>query len=70
MPQPVGNGFWAGKAGSLWSRIVYGPLGQKRGFDGDAPGALTLEQVITHRGRGSFDFGNANKLEFCGKSPS
>lgn len=46
-------------------------LDQKKGFDGEAPGALTLEQdIITHRGRVKFEFSNAYELEFCGKSPS
>lgn len=66
MLQPVrlGNGFWVGKAGSLWSR----PPGQKRGFDEEAPGPLTLEQVITHTGGARFEFYNAYELEFLAKA--
>lgn len=42
--------------------------GQKRGFDGEAPGPLTLEQVITHTGGARFEFHNAYKLEFLAKA--
>lgn len=33
--------------------------GQKRGFTGEVPGAVTPEQVITHTGQAKFEFGNA-----------